>query len=199
MLDQLAQQAVAHGLRDGNRAAWNQLYDAYNLDVWRYVARLLGGDAASVADVVQEVFLAAAGAARSFDPQRGTLRAWLIGIAHRQTAYHWRTTARVDRWRRLAEAGAVQFRQWLDDGESAAAATERIELGDLVRGVLAELHADDALLLVGKYVDGQSLEELAAQTQRSVEAVKSKLARARREFRQQFDQRTGAASSGHSS
>jgi RNA polymerase sigma-70 factor (ECF subfamily) len=185
------QRAVACGLRDGQQAAWTRLYDAYCQEVWRYVARLVGDDTATVADIVQEVFLAAAGAARTYDPARGTLRAWLLGIAHRQTAFHWRAAARAGRWRQLAAAGATRFRQWLDDSDAPGDASERLELGDLVRGVLAELTADDAVLLLGKYADELSLEQLAEQSGRSVEAVKSKLARARREFRQQFTQRTG--------
>ena len=192
MLNDDAQLAVARGLRDGSRTAWAELYDAYSSDVWRYVARLVGGNSTVVADVVQEVFLAAARSARSFDASRGTLWTWLLGIAHRQVALHWRGAERVDRWRRLAEAGAVQIRQWLDDGDSATDLWDRRELGDLVRGVLANLPTEYATLLTGKYLDQLSLEQLSLQVGGSVEATKSKLARARREFRLQFEQRAGS-------
>ena len=183
---------MAQGLRDGSRAAWAELYDAYSSDVWRYVARLVGGNSSVVGDVVQEVFLAAARSARTFDASRGTMWTWLMGISHRQVALHWRGAERADRWRRLAAAGAVEFRQWLDDGDSAADGWDRREMGDLVRGVLAELPAEYAALLTGKYIDQLSLEQLALQGGGSVEAVKSKLARARREFRTQFEQRAGS-------
>lgn len=62
----------------------------------------------------------------------------------------------------------------------------------MVRGVLAELSVEYSLLLAGKYIDQLSLEQLAEQLASTTEAVKSKLARARREFRRQFERRVGA-------
>ena len=47
LLDANDQLAVIRGLREGSRDAWARLYDNYSVDIWRYVARLLGPDAAS--------------------------------------------------------------------------------------------------------------------------------------------------------
>ena len=187
MLDEQEQIAVIRGLRDGSRQAWTALYDEYCVDVWRYVGRLLGTQAADVADVVQETFLAAARSARQFDAKRGTLWSWLAGIAHHEVLAHWRRIEKTTRLRALAEAGAVKLRQWLEGAESPDGACERRELIDLVRGVLAGLPADYAALLTAKYIDEQSLDDLARQFGSSVEAIKSKLARARREFRARFE------------
>ena len=187
MLDEHDQLAVIRGLRDGSREAWNTLYDAYCADVWRYVGRLVGAQPADIADVVQETFLAAARSARQFDSSRGTLWSWLAGIAHHQAAAYWRQIGKQSRLRALAEAGAIDLRQWLDGSESPDGACERRELIDLVRGVLSELPAEYAVLLTAKYIDEQSLDELARRFGSSVEAVKSKLARARREFRAKFE------------
>lgn len=191
MLSDDEQQSVSQGLRTGSQAAWNRLYDEYSADVWRYVARLSGGNATHVADIVQRVFLAAARSAQAYDPSRGTLARWLLGIAHRQSSLYWREAERAERWRQLAEAGAVEVRQWWEDGASAEDVFERRELADLVRGVLAELPVETAALLVGKYVDQRSLAELANELGGSLDAIKSRLARARRDFRAQFEQRAG--------
>jgi RNA polymerase sigma-70 factor (ECF subfamily) len=180
------QLAVIRGLREGKSNAWTTLYDGYSADVWRYVARLVGQDAGGVADVVQETFLAAARSARQFDPARGSVWAWLVGIAHHQVKVHWRQAARAARVKALAESGALEVLRWLDAPHDDF--LERRELGDLVRSVLAELPSDYAALLAAKYMDDASLEELARQTSSSVEATKSKLARARREFRAKFEQ-----------
>ena len=64
-LDQMNR--IAAGLRRGSRQAWSALYETYAERLWREVARLMGGNAADVADVVQEVFLAAARSAGKFD------------------------------------------------------------------------------------------------------------------------------------
>jgi RNA polymerase sigma-70 factor (ECF subfamily) len=186
------QQFVARGLPLGDRGAWARLYDGYSLDVWRYVSRLVGSDSAAVADIVQETFLAAARSAHGFDPGRGTLWTWVIGIAHRQVAIYWRADERATRWRKLVESGGLDARRWLDEETSQVLVAERRETAEMVRGVLAELSVEYSLLLAGKYIDQLSLEQLAEQLASTTEAVKSKLARARREFRRQFERRVGA-------
>jgi RNA polymerase sigma-70 factor (ECF subfamily) len=187
------EQAIFRKLRDGDRNAWTTLYDRYSGDIWRYVARLIGSDAAAVADVVQEVFLAAARGARRFDPQRGTPWAWLAGVAHHQTAAYWRERSRAARLRLLLESGQADLQRMLYSSEPIEDLLERRELIDLVRFVLAELPPDYAQLLTAKYSDDRSLEELAEQLGGTAESVKSKLARARREFRSKFEilSRTG--------
>lgn len=183
--------AVIRGLHDGSRDAWAALYDRYCEEVWRYVARLLGPSAAAVADIVQETFLAAARSARSFNPERGSLVGWLRGIAHHCVHMYWRQVGRVERLRKLAESGAAEIRGWLDQQESPGNASpdgdwNRAELADLVRGALAEMSADYAALLSAKYLDERSLDEIAREEGCSIDAAKSKLARARREFRAKF-------------
>lgn len=183
MLAEPEQQAVVLGLWRGDPNAWSALYDGYSADVWRYVARLVGPESASVADIVQETFLAAARSARKFDPERGTLWAWLTGIAHYQSALYWRQINKVQRLKELVESRAGELRRWLEDSEPVDESWQRQELADAVRGVLADLPAEYSTLLTAKYLEERTLEELSQQLGGSVEAIKSKLARARREFR----------------
>ncbi len=186
MLDEHDQLVVIRGLRDGSREAWTALYDRYSADVWRYVGRLVGPRATDVADVVQETFLAAARTARQFEPSRGTLWSWLAGIAHHQATAYWRQIGKTARLRALVEANGVELRHSLDSAKLPNELCERRELIDLVRCVLSDLSADYAALLTAKYLDEQSLDELASRFGMSADAVKSKLARARREFRAKF-------------
>jgi RNA polymerase sigma-70 factor (ECF subfamily) len=193
LLEQSDEQSVIRGLREGSRGAWTALYNGYSADVWRHVARLLGRDATAIADVVQEVFLAAAKSAKKFDPERGTLWNWLTGIAQHQVAAYWRQSNKVARLRRLMEDGALEISHLLDSAKPLEGMTEAVDLADLVRAVLSQLPAEYAALLSAKYIDDRNLEELADQfggrsSSSSVEAIKSKLARARREFRTKFEQ-----------
>ncbi len=190
MLDEHNQHVVIRGLQEGCRDAWLALYRGYSADVWRYVARWIGPHAADVADVVQETFLAAARSARQFDATKGTLWSWLAGIAHRQAALAGRRAHRATRVVALAEAGALDVRVLWESDSTAEAVFERRELAEIVRWVLAELSPEYAGLLTGKYLDDASMEMLALQWGSSVEATKSKLARARREFRELFERVT---------
>jgi RNA polymerase sigma-70 factor (ECF subfamily) len=192
LLNSEEQLDVGNRLRNGDRTAWDALYQNYSVAVWRLTARLVGSDAAGVADVVQEVFLAAAASARRFDPEQGTLWSWLAGITHRQVSNYWRKAERADRWRASAESGRIDVASLLESDETPEDILEQREVADLVRRVLADLSTDYAMLLTSKYLDDRSLEDLAAETGISVEATKSKLARARREFRAAFELLVGS-------
>ena len=191
MLSPLEQLDVGSRLRAGDREAWAALYEHYSVAVWNLTARLIGTDSAGVADVVQDIFLAAAGAARRFDPEQGTLWSWLTGIVHRQTSNYWRKAERANRWKTLAESRKIDVVGLLF-GESTTEMEDHHDVADLVRRVLAELSVDYAMLLTSKYLDESSLEVLATQSGSSVEATKSRLARARREFRAAFELLVGS-------
>lgn len=191
MLSPEEQLDVGRRLRAGDREAWAALYEHYSVAVWNLTARLIGTDSAGVADVVQDIFLAAAGAARRFDPEQGTLWSWLTGIVHRQTSNYWRKAERANRWKTLAENGKIDVVGLLDSDSTTEIEDQR-DVADLVRRVLADLSVDYAMLLTSKYLDESSLEVLATQSGSSVEATKSRLARARREFRAAFELLVGS-------
>jgi RNA polymerase sigma-70 factor, ECF subfamily len=198
-MDAHQEREIACGLQQGKPAAWHALYDAYARSVWQSVARLMGPRQSDVADVVQETFLAAARSARGYDASRGSLWCWLCGIARRQVALHFR---REDRQGRLhhddaqAAAGRQQIARWLDDRQPAPAdALASAELAALVRNTLSELPEDYETLLVAKYFDGASLQQIAGLENSTAGAVRSKLARARQAFRAAF-QRGPQCSSG---
>jgi RNA polymerase sigma-70 factor (ECF subfamily) len=181
LLDADQQSAVIEGLAAGRAEAWAALYDEYAEMVWRYAARLLGAgrDGAvrdSVADVVQETFLAAARSARTFDATRGTLRSWLLGIVHVQTAQHWRR-------RGLQARSEVHGSQSETVDHDPSGGLQRREQVEHVRRVLADMPAEYAWLLVQKYVDDRPIAALTGDLAAGADAVKSKLARARRLFR----------------
>lgn len=176
LLDGNQLNAVTEGLQNGRPEAWAALYDAYAIDAWQFAARLVGGDREATADVVQEAFLAAARSARSYDPERGSLRAWLLGIVHHQVFLHWRRERRGTR-------SEERVRPTPDGETDPAEALLRDERAAHVRRVLAGMPAEYAWLLVAKYVDDRPIAALVAETATGAEAVRSKLARARRLFR----------------
>lgn len=194
-MDEHSADDLARGLRDGRPDAWRALYDAHAPRVWTLVARLVGPNAADVADVVQETMLAAARGARTYDPACGSPWAWLCGIARLQAALHFRKRKRHDRlaageW--LA-AHRDRFARWLDGADDAPPdLLEAAETAALVRHALAELPDEYAELLTARYFDGATAEQLAATRDTTGTAVRSKLARAREAFRAAFLRVAGA-------
>jgi RNA polymerase sigma-70 factor (ECF subfamily) len=181
---------IAHGLREGSAEGWRAFYDAYAERLWLWVARQVGPQAADVADVVQETFLAAARSTASFDAALGTPWSWLVGIGRHYVALHYRKLARRQR---LQAAGAWlagangQALEWLESREPPpAAVVATAEMATLVRAALADMPLDYGTLLAARYLDETPVEELADREQCSETALRSKLARARRAFREAF-------------
>ena len=65
--------------QEGDEQAFGDLFTRHQGPIYRYALHMCGSDAAD--DVVQETFLAVLKAAGSFDAQRGTVAAYLFGIA----------------------------------------------------------------------------------------------------------------------
>ncbi len=192
---------IAQGLQQGNRHAWRQLYEAYAEPVWRNISRLIGGDSATVSDLVQETFLAAARSARNFRPDRGTLWVWLWTIARRQVALYYRkkkpeiVLSRARQW--WTSLDGEKF-DWIDaKADMPPDILESQELAVLVRCTLKELPGDYQTLLLAKYVDNQPVEQIAGQMDCSEVAVRSKLARARKAFRKAFKRTTSSTPKKH--
>lgn len=170
------------GLRSGSPEAWGALCEAYSEHLWRYVARRLGSDRDAVADAVQETLLAAARSATKFDPERGTVWAWLSGIAHNQVALY---------WRKLAAQRLDSAEPHFDDSPGGGASPEDGLLSEdsvtQVRRILAGLSPEYASYLVAKYNDGLTVEEMVIRFGGTLESARSRLARARREFRERYE------------
>ena len=188
-MDEQRQREIARGLREGKTDAWLALYDAYCRKVWGHVTRLMGPHSDDIADVVQETFLAAARSAGGFHPARGSLWLWLGGIARNQAALHFRKRERLDRVRRQLDAtegrpGREEIARWLDNRESDPAdALETAETVSMVRDALTLLPDDYERLLTAKYFAEATVEQIASVENTTTTAIRSKLARARRAFR----------------
>ncbi len=80
-----------------------------------------------------------------------------------------------------------------------SAELEQVETTEAVRRVLAEMPSDSAALLQGKYCDAQSVAQLVKQFGGTTEGIRSKLARARRDFKSQYQKASGDESGARAS
>lgn len=180
MSDTLADAKIVQGLRDGDRWAWDALCGEYSPRVWKYVARLVGRDQDAIADVFQETMLAIAKAGRSIVPET-KLWPWLAAIGHNQAALYWRKSYR--------SRHVPLMNEFLEHGfeDSPLERLLQSETVDLVRSLLAEMNAEAVSLLLGKYLDGLSVLDLVEVLGGTEESIRSRLARARKEFRSRYE------------
>ena len=133
-------------------------------------------------ETCQSIWLIAIDKFRQFDPQRGTLRNWLFAIARQQVVLHYRAT-QAARSKKATRSYCVSSWEAVRP-EDASLVTppqvmEQLERRDVVRAAMLCLSDDRRqVLLLGKYVDGLTVSELAASTSRTEKAVESLLSRA---------------------
>ncbi len=81
----------------GESAALEQAYRLEAAPVYRYAFGLCG-NASWAADATQDAFVALASRPQTFDPARGTLGAWLAGVARHALLAQWRRRRNEMAW-----------------------------------------------------------------------------------------------------
>lgn len=172
---------------------WDRAVSGYLNPVYRLVSARVPRDA--VDDVVQDVFVRAAGSVGRFDPQLGSLWAWLSSIARRQIAEYYRRTrsrsllqAAVSR---LAAHNGCLRRAFETDSRLPEEICQRDEFRALARAALSAVEPRYRECLMARYFDDLSLDELGARLGVSRSAANSLLHRARRDLRSVFLRLTG--------
>lgn len=165
-----------------DRKATAELVSRHADAVYAYVRRRLAPRSDIVEDVVQEIFLAVLKGLDGFGAQ-APLRAWILGIARRRVADHYRAVLRrgelVPDTDEAAWWPAVLPR--LDED------IDRRRLHERTRRVLSRLPEAYAYALVWRYWDGRSARDIARETGRTEKAVERLLARARAGFRRRWE------------
>jgi RNA polymerase sigma-70 factor (ECF subfamily) len=120
-VDELSDRALVSAVAEGDQSALGALFDRFNRDVHRFVARSVRDDA-TVDDLVQTTFLEAHRSAPRF---RGdsAVKTWLFGIAVNLVRHH----ARGERRRRDASAalGAQPVAEAPSPSEAASVEQQR--------------------------------------------------------------------------
>ena len=153
----------------GDDHAFAALYDLFAGAVLGMVTRVLR-DRAQSEEVAQEVLLEVWRKAASFAEHRGSVRAWVLTIAHRRA---------IDRVRaeqagsdRETRAGLLDPRRDFDEvAESTLAGLER----DDVRSALAVLTDLQRESITLAYYDGYTCREVAERLGVSVSTIKSRM------------------------
>ena len=153
------------------------VFDRYFAEIHGYAARRVGTDAA--ADIAADTFLTAFRLRRKFDPGRGTVKAWLYGIATNHLSVHHRSERRA--YRAMARAGVPEQQEGHADAviNQVAAGAMRPAL----LRALAGLNRGEREVLLLVALGGLSHADVAAALGISYGTVASRLSRARAKLR----------------
>ena len=160
----------------GDMASFCALFGAHHEAVFRFAYRLT--NSVHVAeDVTQDCFLRVVSNPGVFDPGRGSLRAFLCGMARNLVRQWWRVTGReVGLDDDCDENAAADF----VSGNNASPSPEVAETVQAAVDLLPILQREAVILFE---FEGLSLEEVSQVVNADVGTVKSRLFRARRRLR----------------
>ena len=173
-------EALVSRIRAGDRSAWNALYERYYPRIYGFLYRRLA-NRADVEETVQDVFLNVFTSLHTYRAEAPFV-AWLFGLTRRSLANRFKKKrveaismpdADTD-----AVPGAAGQAPPDSDPLERYECQERLER--LVRAVRNELSEEQRTLFELRHLEHRSIQEIARETSRSEDAVKSHLYRARR-------------------
>ncbi|GAA2576143.1 sigma-70 family RNA polymerase sigma factor [Winogradskya consettensis] len=177
---------LAGQLRDGDEKALRAAYDLYGAAVL-YLAQRLLGNRADAEDVTQLTFVAAWTGRDTFDPERGSMLGWLLGIARRKAVDRMRSAARSDR---ITETVRAQL-PLAEPPETPDRIVDRLIVAD----ELGRLPEDQRRTLQLAFFDDLTHPQIAAVTGLPLGTVKSHIRRGMANLRRRWEVDGGTSGS----
>jgi RNA polymerase sigma-70 factor (ECF subfamily) len=184
---------LARRIARGDLLAWEAFFHQYAPWAYRFAYHHLSANQADAEDLCSEIMMAAARAIGGYNPGRGSLDVWLLGVARHRLARFCR--------RRRIETPVVPNLNGDEPDDGFVAVDRQMDNAlerEMVNRALASLPERQAAVLVGKYVSGHSVGELAGQMDSTPKAIESLLSRARAAFRAAFSALLADGSGGES-
>ncbi|MFD3532810.1 RNA polymerase sigma factor [Streptomyces sp. NPDC058664] len=169
-------------IRDGDPSAFAELFDSYARSVYNHAFRLTG-DWSVAEDVMAATFLEAWRLRRKVDPEGGSLRPWLLGVATNVARNHCRGNRRY-RAAAAAYAAAGPAEASVPDhaAEVAGRLDDRRRIAATLRA-LGTLRRTEREVLVLCLWEGLAYTDVARALRVPVGTVRSRLSRARARLR----------------
>ncbi|HUC15986.1 MAG TPA: sigma-70 family RNA polymerase sigma factor [Acidimicrobiales bacterium] len=161
----------------GEHEALRWLLDDVAPVVYGFVFARVGGDEATAEDLLQETLLEAVRGAAAFRGE-SAVSTWLCAIARRRLARYYETERRAE-----VARGSLRL---VDNHVAAGLGADLVERQDEVVRALGRLPALQRQVLVLKYLEELSVEDIAGQVSRSRVQVQSLLQRGREGLRRQL-------------
>jgi RNA polymerase sigma-70 factor, ECF subfamily len=166
----LADEDLMARVRHADPRAFEVLYDRHSGVAFSLAYRMTGTRNAAE-DVVQEAFLSIWRSGARYDPSRGSVRTWVLGIVHHRAIDALRRSNVHDR-RRASDEGIEERFPAREETDVEAA---RREEAATVRSVLETLPPDQSRVIELAYFGGFSHSEIAEMLSAPVGTVKGRM------------------------
>jgi len=168
---------ILQKIRDGDRSAFEKLYDAYSAAIYGMVTKILRSEEAAE-DVTQDTFVKIWKYIHSYDSQKGKLFTWMLNIA--------RNTA-IDALRKTGNVGKPKIQTFdsavhISDGGKTESPVITIGLRDFVN----KLSPEYRIIVNYIYFNGYTQKEVAEELDIPLGTVKTRIRKAVQDLRKIF-------------
>jgi RNA polymerase sigma-70 factor, ECF subfamily len=166
----LADEELMTLVRDGEPRAFEVIFDRHSGPAFSLAYRMCGRRAMAE-DVVQEAFMSLWRSGARYDPRRGSVRNWVLGVVHNRAIDAFRRGV-VREGRNVSDEGLAE--QLPADEETATDVARRDEARH-VRAKLQELPAEQRQVVELAYFGGFSHSQIAEMLQLPAGTVKGRM------------------------
>jgi RNA polymerase sigma factor (sigma-70 family) len=170
---------LVNGIKNGDQSSFKVIYIKYSDLLFAYILHQLDNDKEVALDIWQETWVVVVEKIINFQ-HKSNFFTWLCAIAKNKISDHYRLI------RKQSEFNDIMKIQYDIDNEEIELVNDRTQ-ADVIT-VLAELADEYRYLLLAKYIENKSIEEISIEIRKSYKATESKLSRARDAFRKKFKQ-----------
>jgi len=171
-IESLADEEIMHLVQDGNPRAFEMLYDRHGGAGFSLAYRMVG-DRVTAEDVAQEAFLSIWRSRDRYQPDRGSVRTWVLGIVHHRAIDALRRNLVHERRRSSAEG--IEERHEAPERERTDVEAARREEAQHVRAALGELPDEQNRVIELAYFGGFSHSQIAAMLDMPIGTVKGRM------------------------
>ena len=169
-IQRLADEEVMVLLRDGNPDAFEVFYDRHGGAAYSLAYRI-AGDRNVAEDITQEAFMSIWRSRTRFDRERGSVRAWVLGIVHHRAIDALRRNSGHQRRRASAEGIEERF----EAPERTEVEVARRDEAEEVREALGDLPGDQREVVRLAYFGGFTHTQIADMLGQPVGTVKGRM------------------------
>ena len=166
----LADEEVMQLVQRGDPRAFELLYDRHGGAAYSLAYRIVGKQAAAE-DVVQESLLSIWRSRRRYDPTRGSVRTWILGIVHNRAVDGLRRSSVHERRRESLDVVEERF----EARERTDVEVARREEARSVRGALETLPTEQRQTIELAYFGGFTQTQIAELMDEPVGTVKGRM------------------------
>ena len=169
-LQRLADEDLMHLVQAGRPDAFEAIYDRHGGAAFSLAYRMAGRTALAE-DIVQDAFLSIWRARQRYQRERGSVRAWVLGIVHHRAVDGLRRTMVHERRR----GGDDEVAERREAPERTELEVVRREEARCVRAALEELPAEQLRVIELAYYGGFTHTDIAGMLEEPVGTVKGRM------------------------